>query len=121
MDSDMAQAAGGMTVGARTAKPVSESVEGRRAPAAALPMFLSAPMLLSASDFTRKNNSLPVAARVKRTSITGAERQAKSRRKKKEGHVTLKEAHERLSVDHEDLQLRCGKSENKKKASFWGR
>jgi len=85
MGSDMAQAAGGMAVGARTAKPVSESVEGRPAPAAALPM------LLSASDFKKRNNSLPVAAKVKRMSMTGAERQAKSRRKKKEGHVTLKE------------------------------
>jgi len=36
MDSDMAQAAGGMAVGARTAKPVSESVEGRPARAYAL-------------------------------------------------------------------------------------
>jgi len=115
MDSDMAQAAGGMAVGARTAKPVSESVEGRPAPAAALPM------LLSASDFKKRNNSLPVAAKVKRSSMTGAERQAKSRRKKKEGHVTLMEAHQRLSVDHEDLQLRCGKSENENKVSYWGR
>ena len=71
--------------------------------------------LLSASDFKKRNNSLPVAAKVKRTSMTNAERQAKSRRKKKEGHATLKQVHQQLSVDHDDLQLRCGKSENENK------
>ena len=38
MDSVMAQAAGGMAVGARTANRVSESVEGRPAPARPLPI-----------------------------------------------------------------------------------